>query len=230
MRAASTGRPPSARAAFAASASGERAVPEARARADDPGADRADDRVVALCPRPGEARTATRDAAATSPSKQGATATAASSSPRILQRAHGVRERDGQRAAAAAARTRRAPAGERGATGATWLCSEQQTTGSPSSDSARLAVLLAVRERELARRVRQRHHVRAVLGREPEPARQVRVEDVEAARAELEQARLLVDEHVVAHLDLAGQPRVGDARDPVDLEPDEPSEPLARPP
>ena len=63
--------------------------------------------------------------------------------------------------------------------------------------------------------------MRSLLRREPEPARQVRVEDVEAARAELEQPRLLVHEHLVPHLDLAGQPRVGDARDAVDLEPEE---------
>ena len=59
-------------------------------------------------------------------------------------------------------------------------------------------------------------------GREPQPAGQVRVEDVEAAGAELEQAGLLVHEHVVADLDRAGQTRVGDAGDPVDLEPDQP--------
>ena len=68
--------------------------------------------------------------------------------------------------------------------------------------------------------------MRAFLRREPEAAREVRVEDVEAARAELEQPRLLVHEHLVPHLDLARQPRVGDARDPVHLEPDEARHPL----
>ena len=49
-----TGRPPSASAAFAASAAARRAVPESRPRADDPGPDRADGDVEPFCPRPGE--------------------------------------------------------------------------------------------------------------------------------------------------------------------------------
>ena len=68
--------------------------------------------------------------------------------------------------------------------------------------------------------------MRARLGGEAEPASQVRVEDVEAAGAELEHPRLLVHEHVVPNLDVAGQPRVRHARDPVDLEPDEALVPL----
>ena len=47
---------------------------------------------------------------------------------------------------------------------------------------------------------------------EPEAAGQVRVQDVEAARAEPEVARLRVDDHLVAERDRPGQPRVGDAR------------------
>ena len=97
-----------------------------------------------------------------------------------------------------------------------------------AEQAGELAVLLPVPERELARRVRERHHVRALLGREPEPARQVRVEDVEAAGAELEQPRLLVHEHLVPDLDLAGEPRVRDAGDPVYLEAHEPVEPARR--
>ena len=53
---------------------------------------------------------------------------------------------------------------------------------------------------------------------EVEAACQVRVEHVEAAAAELELTRLHVDEHVVTDLDGAGQPRVGDTRNAVDLE------------
>jgi hypothetical protein len=45
------------------------------------------------------------------------------------------------------------------------------------------------------------------------------VEDVEPARAEAEEPRLLVDHDVVALLDVARQPRVCDTREPVDLEP-----------
>ena len=59
--------------------------------------------------------------------------------------------------------------------------------------------------------------MRARLGGQVEAAREVGVEDVEAARAEPELARLDVDEHVVAQLDRPGQPRVGDARHAVDL-------------
>ena len=75
-------------------------------------------------------------------------------------------------------------------TGATWLCSEQQTTGMPAEVLGELARLLDVHARVLHRRVRQHHHVRALLGRQLEPARQIRVEHVETAGAELELARL----------------------------------------
>ena len=91
----------------------------------------------------------------------------------------------------------------------------------PAQLRVRLARLLDVEPRVLQRRVRQHHHVRALLGRELEAARQVRVEDVEPARAELELARLDVDEHLVVELDRAGQRRVGDAGDAVHLQPDE---------
>ena len=61
----------------------------------------------------------------------------------------------------------------------------------------RRAVLLHVRHRVLQRRVRELHHVSARLGRQPEAAREVRVQHVEAARAELQLARLHVHDHVV---------------------------------
>ncbi len=139
----------------------------------------------------------------------------------LPKRPHRVRERDRQRAAGN-------------------LDVDDPHAGQPSAYRRHLAVQRAENDREpcqrfgelvrlllatdcyLAWRVRQRHHVRALLRRKPEPACQVRVEDVEAARAELEQPRLLVDEHVVAHLDLAGEPWIRDAGDPVDLEPDQP--------
>jgi hypothetical protein len=56
---------------------------------------------------------------------------------------------------------------------------------------------------------------------EVEPAREVGVEDVEAAGAEAKLARLDVDEHVVPERDGAGEPRVGDAWRPVHLDPRE---------
>ena len=127
-----------AAAAFAASASASAPWPSLRARADDPRADRADDGVVAL------ARFAQASAAATvthcaSPSKQGATATATSSSPRSFSARTRVRERDRQRAAGdldvGDAQRPRAPA----QTGATWLCSVQQTTGMPAERLRELA-------------------------------------------------------------------------------------------
>jgi hypothetical protein len=65
--------------------------------------------------------------------------------------------------------------------------------------------------------------VRALAHGQPQPAREVRVEDVEAPGAELEVDAWRVDEHDVADLDLAGQARIGDARRAVDLEPHEPS-------
>ena len=90
----------------------------------------------------------------------------------------------------------------------------------------RVAALLDVADRVLHGRVRELHHVRALRRLQPEPACQVRVQDVEAAGAEPEEARLLVDEDVVALLDLARELGVRDARDPVDLEPHEPVEAL----
>ena len=203
----------------------ERTVAEPRAGADDPGPDRADDRVVVLRPRPTRARRRTVTHS-TSPSRHGATATATPSRPRSCSARTASDSDTGSAPPATCTYATRTPASA-AHTGATWLCSVQRR---PAARRARrqLAVLLAAPHRDLARRVRQRHHVRARLRREPEPARQVRVEDVEAARAELEQARLLVHEHVVPDLDLASQPRIGDARDPVHLEPDEPVVPLAR--
>ncbi len=112
------------------------------------------------------------------------------------------------------------------ATGTSWLCSVQTTTGMPSSASGSSPLLLRESRRRLQRRVGQRHDVRPGLRVEAEPAREVGVEDVEAARAEPELARLDVDEHLVAERDGAGQARVGDAGLTVDLAADEPLMPL----
>jgi hypothetical protein len=57
--------------------------------------------------------------------------------------------------------------------------------------------------------------VRPLLRRQAEPAREVRVEHVEPARAEAEIGGLDVDEHLVADRDRAGEVRVRDARSPV---------------
>jgi hypothetical protein len=79
-------------------------------------------------------------------------------------------------------------------------------------------VLLDVPQRPLAGGVRQLHHVRAGLGDEPEPTGQVDVENVEAAGAQAEVARLRVHDHLVAERERPGQPRVRDTRNAVDLD------------
>ena len=105
-------------------------------------------------------------------------------------------------------------------TGATWLCSEQQTTGMPlRTESSRPSSLLGMPGCGLARRVGQLHHVRVRLGGEPETAGQVHVEDVEASGAESEVARLRVHDHLVAERDRARQPWVRNAGRPVHLDP-----------
>jgi hypothetical protein len=73
----------------------------------------------------------------------------------------------------------------------------------------------------LERRVRKHHHVRAILGRKLEPARQVRVEHVETAGAKVELARLEVDEHLVLELDGPRHRGIGDAGNAIHLEMDE---------
>src|SRR5215210_6264717 len=75
--------------------------------------------------------------------------------------------------------------------------------------------------------VRKLHHVRARDRSALEAAREVRVEDVEPARAEAELERLDVDEDLVPVRNGARQPWIRHARPPVDLEPDEAVLPLA---
>ena len=91
--------------------------------------------------------------------------------------------------------------------------------GHPVQALGKLAVLLDESHRRLNGRVRKRHHVRVRRGLQTEPAREIRVQDVESARAEPELARLNVHEHVVSDLDRARQPRIRDARLAVDLDP-----------
>ena len=111
-------------------------------------------------------------------------------------------------------------------TGTTWLWSEQQTTGMPSRPRTSCVGLLGVRHGVLKRRVRELHHVRAVLGAEVQPTREIHVEDVEPAGAEPEFPRLDVDDHLVAFLHRPGEAGVGDARRTVDLAADELRQPL----
>ena len=111
-------------------------------------------------------------------------------------------------------------------TGATWLCSEQQTTGMPPRPRTSVFRLLRMPDGVLERRVRQLHHVRVGLRVEVETAREVDVQQVEAARPEAELARLDVDDDLVSLLDRACQPRVRDTRSAVDLAADELGQPL----
>jgi hypothetical protein len=83
-----------------------------------------------------------------------------------------------------------------------------------------------VANRVLERRIRELHDVRAGLPVEIEPAREVRVEKVEPARAEPELDGLHVHEHVVSERDRARQSRIGHARPAVDLQSHEPLVPL----
>ena len=145
-RGAITGRPPSARAAFAASAAASPPWPSARAGADDAGPDRADATSKPSRLRPRERRRR-RSRTATSPSKHGA-------------------DRDGHLEEAALLSARTASESETGSappgklhvrdaharpsaahTGASWLCSEQQTTGMPVERLRERAVLLGVTRR-----------------------------------------------------------------------------------
>jgi len=57
-----------------------------------------------------------------------------------------------------------------------------------------------------------------MVGREAEASRQVRVQDVEAARAEAQLERLRVHDDVVSERDRPGEPGIRDARTTVDLE------------
>ena len=221
MRTASTGRPPSALATLAASASASAPWPSARAGADDARARRRRRPRRNPAPSPTRARRPTVDALRRR--RRGtARPRARPRRARAPSAARTVSESETGRAPPATCTyATRSPASA-AHTGATWLCSVQQHDGQP------------------AERVRERLrppprgsdaswpgvYGSAITcapssGGKPEAAREVRVEDVEAAGAELEQPRLLVHEHLVPHLDLARQPRVGDAGDAVDLEPDE---------
>ena len=215
---ATTGRPPSA---APRSPPRPRRARRGRGRAgpDDPRADRADRDVEALRRGPGERRRTPRRTA-TSPPKHAPTATATPTRPRSCS-ARTVSDSETGSAPPGEldvrdAHARAAPA----QTGATWLCSEQQTTGMPSSDSRRASPSSsACRAARLTGVYGSFITCAPGSAGEPEPARQVRVQHVEAAGAEAELARLRVHDHLVAERDRAGQPRVRDARRAVHLDP-----------
>ena len=183
---------------------GEPAVAEPRAGSDDPGADRADGHVV-LPPRPGE-RGGRRDALGVRVEARRDRG-GRRHEPSLAQRPHRVRERDRQRTA-----------GE--------LHVGDAQPVECGADRRELAVQGAADDRHpVSAPPRPRPPPRRRAGRaaaactaapsraRPPPAgsssprRQVRVEHVEAARAELELACLHVDEHLVLQLDGPGQRR-----------------------
>ena len=127
--------------------------------------------------RPGRARRATAHPAAR---------------PRRSARSRFVRP-----AAPARPPTRRTEAGRAATTTAT---GRPASGASPSSGACSSTRVHGV----LERRVVELHHVRALGARAVEAAREVHVDDVEAAAAEAEVDRGGVDHHVVARLDRAG--------------------------
>ena len=75
---------------------------------------------------------------------------------------------------------------ERGADRRHLAVNRAEHDGPAVERSRQPAVLLPLSPCHLTRRVRERHHVRILVRGEPEPAGEIRVEDVEAARAEAE--------------------------------------------
>ncbi len=75
-------------------------------------------------------------------------------------------------------------------------------------------------DRVLKARVVELHHVRPLAAAGGEPAREVDVDDVKAARAEPEIERLHVDDDLIAHLGGADERDIGDrrARAPLELD------------
>ncbi len=203
-----------------ASAAARPPWPERGPGAHDPRPDRADHRAVAL-PR-AQASAEAIDTAWTSPSRHGETATAIADQAVAPKRAHRVREGDRERAAGELDVGDAQPSLPQPRARRRKLAVERAADDRhPVERLRQLAVLLDVPGRRLQRRVGQAHHVGVRLRLRVEAASEVRVEDVEAARAERELPGLRVHDHVVADLDRAGEARVGDAGLAVDLEPDE---------
>ena len=178
-----TGRPPSAAPTLAASASERAPWPNRRPRADDPGADRADDRVVALPLRQDEGggRRDAIDIAVQARRDRDRCA----EEPTFLERPDGVGQRDGKSAPAHLDVGDALP-GKRSAHRRDLAVQRAEHDRHRVERLRELAVLFTTPEGDLPRRVRKRHHVRSFLGLEAEPARQVRVQDVEPARSELQ--------------------------------------------
>ena len=219
MRTARIGRPPSA-----APRSPRRRRParrdRARARADDPGPDRARRRRETLAPRPRERRRQSRRRRRRRRRRR--PQRPRPREPALLQRPHRVREGDRQRAAGKlhVRDTHALPSPAQ--TGATWLCSEQQTTGIPPRAArrarppprrARAATCSGVYGSFItcapgsAGSSRPRVRFAYRTSKPPEPSPSSRACDV--------------DEHLVPSSTGPVSARVGDAGRAVDLEPRE---------
>ena len=187
----------------------EGAVPESRARSDDPGADATHDRVVALPQGQGECRS--RCDAVDIAVQARCDGDRSTEQPAFLEDANRVRKGDRKRTSAHLD-VGHPSAGER--------CADRSDLAVQRA-RARPAVASSDSGSSPSSSPRLRATCPGVYGSaitcapssaaEPETARQVRVEDVEPAGPELEQSRLLVDEHLVArprpHRSAAGRRR-----------------------
>ena len=147
--------------------------------------------------------------ASSGPPKHGPAVTWSDERVALDQLRDGVRERPGQRAAGDldVTATRAGPAlAERERSRRELSVQRQHCDRHAERPPHVLEAFLDGLDRVLERRVVQLHHVRA---RPSPPSRQpaeVRVDDVEPAATEAEVLRLDVDHHLVARLDLPGQP------------------------
>ena len=196
---------------------------EPRAGADDARADRADGGVGAARLRPRECRP--HGDALGVPAEAGADRRDRLDQPPLLQLPDAVRQRGGQ-GATLELNVDDATPGERGAHRRELAVQRAADDRHPVERLREQVVLLGMPCRELSGRVGELHHVRAGFRGEPEPAGEVRVQDVEAAGAQPEVSRLRVHDHVVTERDRPGQQRVGDAGSAVDLDPGQPFVPL----
>src|SRR5918994_402567 len=157
---------------------GDTAVAEARACADDAGANGADDYLHARLPAPrerGRKRYARDFAVDTRPGSD-----CDAQEPTPGQRAHGVRQRDREGAARGLDVTDRELYTEPGAHGRDLTVQRAADDRRPGKRVRLVAVLLRMPDGVLKGRVRQLHHVRARLRLNVEAPGEVRGHDVEA--------------------------------------------------
>ncbi len=199
---------------------GQSPVTQLGTGADDPRPDAADGHIELLRGDPGE-RGCDGDAGHV-PVHAGTDADGRPDEPRFSKDTERVGHRDGERSARNLDVRDPRPAPEGCADRRDLAVQGAADHRQPVDGRRELPVFLDVVDRHLQRRVRQLHDMRSGIGAEAEPPRQVDVQHVESARPEPEFPRLRVDDDVVVDGDGARQPRIGQARHAVDLEPDEP--------